>query len=81
MGHVPEKKETEVSTIDETIEDSVCQSVEKTVVGEGEVSVGGDIGTSECWIRVLGDVVLMYYKLKNTVSYSLRIDWKCHIDL
>ena len=50
MGHVPEKKETEVSTIDATMEDSVCQSVEKTVVGEGEVGVGlgGDIGTSEC---------------------------------
>ena len=45
------KKETEVSTIDATMEDSVCQSVEKTVVGEGEVSVvgyGGVIGTSEC---------------------------------
>ena len=48
MGHVPEKKETEVSTIDATMGDSVCQSVEKTVVGEGEVSVDGDIGTSEC---------------------------------
>ena len=42
------KKETEVSTIDATMEDSVCQSVEKTVVVEGEVSVGGDIGTSKC---------------------------------
>ena len=46
------KAETEVGTIDATIEDIVCQNVEKTVdVGEGEVSVGGeggDIGTSEC---------------------------------
>ena len=48
MGHVPEKKETEVSTIDATMEDSLCQSVEKTVVGEGEVVEGSDIGTSKC---------------------------------
>ena len=43
--------ETEVGTKDATVEDIVCQNVEKTVVGEGEVSVGGeggDIGTSEC---------------------------------
>ena len=43
--------ETEVGTVDATIADIVCQNVEKTVVGEGEVSVGGeggDIGTSEC---------------------------------
>ena len=50
-GPCSRKKETEVSTINATMEDSVCQNVEKTVVGEGEVSVGGeggDIGTSEC---------------------------------
>ena len=43
--------ETEVGTVDATIADIVCQNVEKTVVGEGEVSVvgyGGVIGTSEC---------------------------------
>ena len=43
--------EAEVGTIDATMEDSVPKNVEKTVVGEGEVSVGGeggDIGTSEC---------------------------------
>ena len=43
--------ETEVGTVDATIGDIVCQNVENAVVGEGEVSVGGesgDIGTSEC---------------------------------
>ena len=44
-GPCSRKKETEVSTIDKTVEDSVCQSAEKTIVGEGEVS---DIGTSKC---------------------------------